>query len=128
MTINLPYGPGDTNENALPEGTHRVTVKSIKLVHTKSTAEPKLVVEYGNADGTFADFLGFGSPAQAKRTFAYTCRLHELAGLIPPKGSDFDETALLGIACQILLVTNDRGYIQLGDFPSAAMAEDDIAF
>lgn len=125
--MKLPYTPNE-NESPLPEGTHNVTINSIKLITTKSTGEPKLVVSYGNASGTFDDYLGFKSPKQSARTFALVCRLHELAGLGAPEGSDFDEAPLLGHAVQITIVPNEKGYLQLADFPSASLGPDEIAF
>ena len=128
--IKLPFSGTETNTAAhLPEGVHRVTINAIKLIQTKATGEDKLVVEYENGDGFFADFLGFKSENQARRTFAYVCRLHELAGLTAPKNGGFDETALVGTACQITLVPDqDPAYIRLADFPVAAMDDSEIAF
>jgi hypothetical protein len=117
--IQLPNQENTESTQALPEGPHVVTIRKIKMVTTGS-GEDKLVVEYENTTGDFTDWLGFKSAAQGKRTYAYICRLHELAGADVPKGGKFDEAALVGTEVAINLIKNDAGYMNLADFPSSA--------
>lgn len=121
--ITLPCAPQaptrPENQVRFPEGTHAAVVAGVKYV----AKVQKLVVEYQSPDGQFfiEDWLGFGSDAQSKRTFAYICRLHDLAGLPAPSSSGFDESALIGTPCQITLVQNGE-YLNLADFPVAGFA------
>lgn len=134
--INLPFSDSSTAEDIaqpLEAGTHVVGIRAMKLVQTKA-GEDKLVVEYADLDGMeFVDWLGFRSPAQAKRTYAYICRLHELAGLPVPKGGGFDEAALInaGNLVKIEIQPNDKGYMNLVGFPEAGTvgeATDEVPF
>jgi|GEM_PF-1373364 len=133
--INFPGAPQTPtrpeNQVKFSEGTHAVTLASIRF----NNKTGKLIVEYQSPDGQFfyEDWLGFSSDAQSKRTYAYVCRLHELAGLGAPHGGAFDEKALLaahqglGATMQIKLVS-DGEYLNLADFPCALMGEDELAF
>lgn len=118
--FNLPGSNApETPATPLPEGTHRVRLTGIKMIEKNG----KIVVNYADATGaTFDDWLGFNTDPQAKRSYAYLCRLHEIAGLPVPKGT-VDDQALLAAHAElemwIKLETNDRGYINLSDFPSA---------
>lgn len=134
--LNLPFSDSSSAESfavpaQLPEGVHTVTLTGLKLIQTKA-GEDKLLVTYTGQDGEFADWLGFRSPGQTKRTYAYLCRLHELAGVAIPKGGKFDDEALIaaGNKIRIELQANDRGYLGLTDFPTAATAttDDDLPF
>jgi len=128
--INFPGAPqGATrpeNQTRFPEGTHPATLASVRF----NAKVQKLIVEYQSTDGQFfyEDWLGFGSEAQSKRSYAYICRLHELAGLSAPQGGAFDEKALvaahqgLGATMQITLV-HDGEYLNLADFPCALLDE-----
>lgn len=111
---------------SLPVGEHEVALRAVKLVTLKS-GEDKLLVEYANETGEFLDWLGFKTAAQGARTYAYICRLHELAGLEVPKGGRFNEESLVGTRVTISLVNNERGYLTLADFPSST-AGGDIPF
>lgn len=121
--FNLP-GSNAPTENAtpLPAGAHKVRLVGIKMVDKVG----KIVVNYADANGaTFDDWLGFNTDPQAKRSYAYLCRLHELAGLPVPKGKVDDQALLAALAATdlwITLVENDRGYLGLGDFPVAVGA------
>lgn len=118
--FNLPGSTAPENPaTPLPEGTHKVRLVGIKMIEKNG----KIVVNYQDATGAaFDDWLGFNTDPQAKRSYAYLCRLHELAGLPVPKGQ-VDDAALLAahesVELWIKLETNDRGYINLSDFPSA---------
>jgi hypothetical protein len=118
----MPYTNADTQDTQLPAGTHAVKIAKVAM---RDTAKgEKLLVEYEAPGGFFADWLGFGSPQQSKRTFAYICRLHELAGLPAPTGGSFDEKPLQGTPCQITIAMNDRGFPNLSDFPCAVSSTD----
>lgn len=119
--IELPYTPGadDHTVAKLPVGTHEVRLCGIRMVKKVN----KLLVTYENAAGAFDDWLGFVSPAQSGRSYAYVCRLHELCGLPAPKGS-FNEAALLSAAANHhtgmrITIMADGDYFKLADFPSA---------
>lgn len=131
--ITLPSAFSSTPSDLEPlgEGTHTVTLQAIRLVTTKS-GEEKLVVEYANASGEFSDWLGFRSPKQTGRTFAYLDHLHKLAGIVPPKGKKLDEDALVaaGTSYSITLQADDRGRMEIAEFPALAAEPvgDDIPF
>ena len=113
--------PRPKNQIRFSEGTHQVVVASVKFI----AKVQKLVIEYQSEDGQFfvEDWLGFSSDAQSKRTFSYTCRLHELAGIDTPKGGAFEESALIGTVCQITLVRAGE-YLNFADFPCAVSDPD----
>lgn len=128
--INLPYTSDGTEAvaNDLPDGVHTVEVAELRMVTTKNGDE-KLVVSYTSPNGNFDDWLGFKTPAQGKRTFAYIARLHEIAGVDIPKGGKFNEEALVGTPVRLEIGTNDRGYKTLLGFPEKATADNaDIPF
>lgn len=114
----------EENSAALTAGTHTVQLSDIKFVAKVG----KIAVEYRDPieGAVFTDWLGFNSDAQSKRSYAYTCRLHDLAGLPAPKGGAFDEAQLLkaheAVLMQITLVENDKGYLNMSDFPMLAGA------
>lgn len=121
FTLPGSNAPTETT-TPLPEGTHKVRLVGIKMIEKNG----KIVVNYQDATGsTFDDWLGFNTDPQAKRSYAYLCRLHEIAGLPVPKGS-VDDAALLAahsaLDLWIKLETNDRGYVNLADFPTAVGA------
>jgi len=117
--FNLPGSTAPESTTPLPEGTHKVRLTGIKMVQSNG----KIVVNYADASGqTFDDWLGFNTEGQAKRSYAYLCRLHEIAGLPVPKGQVDDQALLAALAevdLWLKLETNDRGYLNLADFPVA---------